>query len=192
MLLTTLVVPGLSAQISELTPLVGWQTGGSVEVNQLSTPVKASPVAGLTVSFDRGPGTKLDVLFVHQQSRAERHDPFEDPSRVDVSVAYLHIGGRHLFQPGERIDPYAGGTIGITRLGVNGAHTINPSFALAAGADLRLSRSIALRFDGRLHVTWINANLQVDCDSTGACGGTGSGGSLSQFTATTGLVFSFH
>ena len=181
----------LAAQTTEIAPLIGWQAGGSVEVNHLGTNIEGSPVVGLMAGFDRGRGRKLDIVFTHQQSRAQRHDPFEEPARADVSVTYLHIGGRYLFHPDDRIRPYIGATGGVTRFGIEGAHNMNLSFALGGGADIGITRSIALRLDGRFYVTWVNASLQVECDSTGACGGTGSGGSLDQLSATAGLVFRF-
>src|SRR5438128_8753514 len=74
------------AQFSELTPLVGYQQGGGYD----------SGMFGLMGSFDRGRGRKLDLIVSHQKK-----------------VDYFQIGGRYLFHPEQRVDPY----IGVTAVG---------------------------------------------------------------------------
>lgn len=189
-MLVALVLPGL-AQAADVTLLVGWQNGGTIEVNHLSTPLKDSAAFGVSVSFDHGRARKLDVLFIHQQTRADRHDPFTAPASVDVSVDYFQIGGRYILHPDQRAMPYIAATIGATRLSVGRAWVINPSGALGAGVDVQINPTVAVRFDGRFHVTLSNTSAEIGCDSSGTCSGAGSGGSFTQFTASAGLVFRF-
>ena len=189
-MLVALVLPGL-AQAADVTPLVGWQNGGTIEVNHLNTPLNDSVTFGVSVSIDRGRARKLDVLFIHQQTRADRHDPFSAPTSVDVSVDYIQVGGRYILHPDQRAKPYIAATIGGTRLSVNRAWAVNPSGALGAGVDVRINPTVAVRFDGRFHVTLSNTSAEIGCDSSGTCSGTGTGRSFTQFTAAAGLVFRF-
>lgn len=143
------------------------------------------------VSFDRGRGRKLDVLVSHEQTRAARNDPFQDPVSTDVTLDYFQIGGRYIFKPDERVQPYIAATIGGTRIAVDGGSGVRFSYGFGAGSDLRLSRATALRLDGRFHTTFTDATAQIGCNSKGTCTGFGTGSALTQFTASVGLVVHF-
>src|SRR6185369_5509648 len=71
-----LIASSAVAQVSEVTPFVGYQGGGSITLNGLDTRLDQQPEFGVFVTFDRGRGRKLDLLVSHQATRAERHDPF--------------------------------------------------------------------------------------------------------------------
>ena len=148
------------AQFSELTPLFGYQQGGSVN----------AATFGVMASFDRGRGRKLDLMASHQRS-----------------VDYFQIGGRYLFHPEQRVDPYIGATAGGTHI----ADGLFFSFALGGGADIMFARKAAVRFDARFHTTLTSAGLTLQCDSNGTCAGDARGSSFNQFTITTGFVFHF-
>jgi hypothetical protein len=152
------------AQFSELTPLVGYQQGSSVN----------AATFGLMASFDRGRSRKLDLLASHQSSR-------------DDSVDYFQIGGRYLFHPEQRVDPYIGATAG----GAYISDRIFFSLSLGGGADVTLTRKSAIRFDARFHSTLSSAGIALQCDSSGTCAGNASGSSFNQFTLATGIVFHF-
>jgi hypothetical protein len=153
------------AQFSEVTPLIGYQQGGSVD----------GATFGLMASFDRGRSRKLDLLASHQSSRD------------DDSVDYFQIGGRYLFHPEQRVDPYIGATAG----GAYISDRIFFSLSLGGGADVTLTRKSAIRFDARFHSTLSSAGIALQCDSSGTCAGNASGSSFNQFTLATGIVFHF-
>lgn len=182
------------AQPSEVTPFVGYQGGGTITLNGLDTALEQRPAFGVFLTFDRGRGRKLDVLVSHQQTRAERHDPFEPPLFSDVTVDYFQIGGRYVISPEERTAPYVAMTVGATRIGTDSGSGVFFSFAFGAGADLRLTRRTALRLDGRFHTTLIGSNAQIQCSGSGGsgtCAGFESGSSFTQLTASAGLVVHF-
>ena len=182
------------AQPSEVTPFAGYQGGGTITLNGLNTPLQRSPALGVFVTFDRGPGRKLDLLVSHQQTRAQRHDPFVPPVSSDVTVDYFQIGGRYVISPEERAAPYVAMTMGGTRVGTDSGSGVFFSFAFGAGADLRLTRRTALRLDGRFHTTLIGSNAQLQCSGSGGagtCAGFENGSVFTQLTASAGLVVHF-
>ncbi|MGZ7039111.1 MAG: outer membrane beta-barrel protein, partial [Thermoanaerobaculia bacterium] len=182
------------AQVPEVTPFVGYQGGGTITLNGLDTRLEQRPAYGVFVTFDRGPGRKLDLLVSHQQTRAARNDPFVEPLSSDVTVDYFQIGGRYMFTPEERTDPYIAMTVGGTRVGTDSGSGVFFSFAFGAGADVRLTRRTALRLDGRFHTTLIGSNAQLSCSGSGGsgtCAGFESGSSFTQLTASAGLVIHF-
>ncbi|HSP33155.1 MAG TPA: hypothetical protein VLU46_02440 [Thermoanaerobaculia bacterium] len=162
----------LLAALITIAPLVGFQSGAA----------KTSPAYGLMVSSERSIGRELDVVAIDQQTRTR-----DDTARVNV--LYVQIGGRYVFDPAARLRPYIGGTVGATRADVGGAVHLSPSGALGAGADVQLAKNVALRLDGRVHVTF-GGNTTLECSSEGACSGSTSSG-FSQFVASAGLAFRF-
>ena len=176
--------------------MIGLQTGGSVAVgiNQLNTPLKDSAGFGAMLSFDRGTGRKLDVLVFGQNTRAERHDPFEQPIGADISVVYAQIGGRYVFHPAAHWRPYVAATIGGTRISAgSGGWVIDPSGGIGGGGDLDIARNVALRFDGRYLVTLVSASTDIGCNNNigGNCATTTNGSQFAQFIASAGVVLRF-
>jgi opacity protein-like surface antigen len=187
-LLLLLIAPAAIAQISEVTPFAGYQTGGAVTLNGLNTGLDDAAAFGVVVTFDRGRGRKLDVLLSHEQTRAARRDPFVPPVSADVALDYLQIGGRYAARPEQRTAPYVAMTIGATRMAIESASAVRFSYAFGAGADIRLTPRTSLRLDGRFHTTLVQTNAQIGCSSGATCTGFGTSTALTQFTAGACLV----
>jgi hypothetical protein len=179
------------AQTREIAPLIGVQGGGTVEVNQLNTSLDPSAAFGVMLSFDRGRGRKLDLVAIGQHTKAERNDPFEPPASAGVSVEHFHIGGRYIFDPDARTQPYVAATIGLTRIAINELYSLYPSIAFGGGADFRITRTLLFRLDGRGYTTLTQTSANVSCDNSGTCAGTASGRTFTQVSLTTGLVVRF-
>ena len=187
--LTALTLPAV-AQKHEITPLVGWQEGGELEVDSNPDDLDGAPVFGLMFSFRHSRETTFDLLYSHQATEVEAGDFFE--RRVeDVAVDYLHFGGRYLFAPDERFDPYVGFTIGGTRVGVDDESVVGLSGALAAGTDIAITDRVALRLDGRYFVTLASSSSEISCNSDGECTSLTEGNSFSQIALTAGVAIRF-
>lgn len=177
----------------EITPFVGWQHGGALWIDNRNAPLDDAPAFGVMVTFDKGRGRMLDLVFTHEMTNAVRGELMPPGG----SVAYrtfidtAQIGGRYVFSPAQRLAPYIAMTAGGTWIGANGQHAIGFSFAYGAGADVRLSARTAIRFDGRFTSLLASQGGSVRCDSSGSCGGLVSGSLLTQFTASTGLAVRF-
>ena len=184
----------LHAQLSEITPFIGWQSGGSLTVNDLGTPLDVTPVYGLTVTWDWAPHSKLDVLISHQPTQATRNDPFEPPVKVKATINYFDIGGRYVFDPVGHATGYIAFTTGLTRVGVDAGQGLAFNLAGGGGLDLRISQHTALRLDGRWHATFAGGGT-IGCSSIGGigtCVAFSSGGGFGQFTGSAGLVYHLH
>jgi hypothetical protein len=190
-ILLFVVAPSVAAQTRELAPFVGWQEGGALSVARRETAFNGAPVFGVVLSFDRGPDRRLDVLLAHEGTKAEREDPFEPRVSESVTIDYLHLGGRYFIRRKGLLQPYIGATIGATRIAAGDANAIRPSFSGALGAEIPISGWVALRLDGRVFTTLVEANARFACDSTGLCTTFTNGNAIYQWNATAGMVFRF-
>lgn len=178
----------------EVTPFVGYQTGGAVIIDGRSSDLEDGAAFGVMLTFDRGPGRKLDIVYAHQTTNAVRNDPFgPGPAtlKYDTFVDYAQIGGRYVFTPEQRLAPYVALTAGGTRLAVNEKSAILFSYAFGGGADVRLSERTSIRFDGRFTNTLSADRSTYECQSGGSCNGFSTGSMLTQFTASTGIVIRY-
>jgi hypothetical protein len=182
------------AYTREVTPFIGYQTGGAVIIDDRSSGLEDGPAFGVTFTFDRGPGRKLDLVYGHETTNAVRNDPFgAGPAtlKYQTYVDYLQIGGRYVWTPEQRVAPYIALTAGGTRLAVNEKSAILFSYAFGGGADVRLSERTAIRFDGRFTNTLSGDRSTYECQSGGSCRGFSTGSMLTQFTASTGIVIRY-
>jgi hypothetical protein len=185
----------LQAQLSEITPSIGIQSGGAISVNDLNTPLNANAVYGLTLTWDWARNSKLDISISHQQTSATRNDPFEPPVTVDAQINYFDFGGRYVFDPVNHATGYISFTLGMTRLALEGGQAVAFNIGSGGGVDLRISQHTALRLDGRFHATFASTSGSIGCSSiggVGTCAGFASGTGFGQFTASAALVYHLH
>jgi opacity protein-like surface antigen len=184
--------PPVLAQTRELTPFIGFQQGGAVTVRFDEGDIDDSAAFGAMLSFQRTPETMLDIVLLHQPTEVVTEDVFE-PLTSDVAITYLHIGGRYLFQPGQRVDPYIALTAGGTRLAADGDSVVAFSFAAGGGVDIALSRALSLRLDGRFYNTLTDSASAIDCQfgGGGECSLFAEGSNFAQLSLTAGAVIRF-
>jgi opacity protein-like surface antigen len=175
----------------EVTPFIGFGGGGAVSLEDEDTSLDPAVVGGVFVSFDYGARRKFDIVYARQQTVAERVEPFEPLISADVTIDYLHIGGRYQLIPRGRFLPYVAGTLGGTRVNIRGADGLGFSFAFGAGADYRLTSRVVLRFDGRFFTTAGAGQTEVACNDQGDCSGFSSTSAFTQVVGTAGVVFRF-
>ena len=187
-----LIAPALFAQQREITPFVGVQSGGSVEVNSQPGDINSAATFGVMLSFPRSHETMLDFVLSHQSTDVDT-GTFVDPHHYDAQLTYLQLGGRYLFKPDERFDPYIALTAGGTRAAIGDEWTVAFSFAGGVGADLRMTRRLALRLDARYYTTLANASTQVNCEINGGgeCSLFSHSGNFTQLAVTAGAAIKF-
>ncbi|HVS32821.1 MAG TPA: hypothetical protein VMS98_15360 [Thermoanaerobaculia bacterium] len=190
-IISILLPPSALAQTYEVAPFLGWQEGGAVSLAEEDTGLDGAPVFGVMLTMDRGAGRKADLVLSAQRTRAERVEPFEPPISADVTIAYAHMGGRYHWRPEDRVDPYVAVTAGGTWLELRDRSGVALSFAAGIGADVRITPRTAIRFDGRFYTTLGADRLDIGCAGAIDCVGFASGNALTQFTASTGIVFRF-
>jgi opacity protein-like surface antigen len=182
----------LWAQSREITPFAGIRYGGSVASQGRSGDVDSSADFGLMLSFQRDPQAVLDFVLSHQSSAGDLSD-FYVTQREDVGVTYAQVGGRYLFHPEAKLDPYIAVTVGATRIAVAGDWAIAFSFAGGAGVDIRMTPRTAIRLDGRYYTTLRDTATQIDCSvgTGGQCSLFSSGRNFTQVALTAGLAVKF-
>ena len=175
----------------EVTPFIGFATGGAVALEDEDTSLDPAIAGGVLVSFDQGARKKIDIFFARQETVAERQEPFEPLVTGDVSIDYLHIGGQYQLVPRRGFLPYVSGTLGGTRVTIRGADGYGFSFAFGIGADYQLSSSVRLRFDGRYLTTAGAGRTELACNDSGECSGFSSTSTFSQLLLSAGIVVRF-
>jgi hypothetical protein len=180
-----------AAQTREITPMIGWQEGGVIEVEGARAPLDGSAVFGLMLSFDRGPSRRLDLVVTRQETTGHYRTAF-GPQSIDVEIHTVQIGGRYLFEPHRRLSPYLGLTAGGTLFTFSGSDpALRFSAAGALGADYWITRSLAARFDARRTVTLTGSAAVLSCTSDGICTAFVEGTSFNQWNVSAGLVIAF-
>ena len=180
--LLLLVATSALAQSRAITPFLGVQGGGELEIDNEKYTVDTAPAFGVMLSFDRGRGRILDFLYSHQDSEA-------GPSDVTVDVA--QVGGRYLLRTDRRANPYIAATVGATHIGTGVADALRVSFAGGAGVEIRVTPGLAITVDGRLYTTLFGDRAHFECDNTIVCSTNVSGRMFQQFVGSAGLTIRF-
>lgn len=97
-----------------------------------------------------------------------------DPSKLRLSITYLHVGGVNFFGGAQSggvagRGPYVAGGIGATLLRPGGGYDdeLRPSMSLALGYQFPLGTNFALRVEARGYYTLVNSSGGLFC--SGGC-----------------------
>jgi len=173
----------------EITPFVGYQFGGDVDVyfegQRTNVGVNDSENWGLMVNIELSPVTQLELLYSTQDTQADARRYGETRG---LKIDYWQIGMLYSFNPYEQVNPFVVFGIGATNLGVDGLSS-NTRFSgnIGGGAKFLLSDRFAIRLEGRFYSTYINSTTTY-CDPIFCYGYNNN---LYQFDVTAGLVFRF-
>lgn len=149
-----------SAVAAALTPLVGWQWGGTREYAAGDVHISAAPSFGGAISAPAGPGYQLELMYTYQEAEViGRPTLGEDFKLFDMGTHYIQIDGiRELGTSGSRATPFVLGGLGTTVF-APGESTLGRfdtqwlfSIAVGIGAMVRTSEKVALRLQSRLLV----------------------------------------
>src|SRR5262245_17579642 len=149
----------------EVTLIGGYQFGGSMDetvkhggedIKGESLGIKGSEFAGAIVNYRLGPKLLLELSYDRQFTTLDHHDPNGTTvtKLADLNVDVYHAGLMYNWASGE-VQPYAGGTIGITSMTPNQdlSSVRRFSFAPVFGLKVFSSTHFAFRFQTRLLVT---------------------------------------
>jgi hypothetical protein len=167
------------------TPFVGYRVGGNFQLVDTSQSVRVDDHSSAALALDlRTTDLTLYELFYGRESSALSGNGFVPTS---VKVEYLHIGGLVALDETERLKPYFGGGLGVTRLSPAsgaGSDATRFSISLALGLRVPLNPHFALRFEGRGFLTPVNTDSAFFCRSD-------QSGALCQLHAQGSLFFQF-
>ena len=180
----------------ELTPLLGYTFGGSVEDSDTEDSYDFNDsenygfILGLRDDSKAGDAF-YEFLYSHQPTYLKLDDTeFSGNKQLDVDINYFHLGGRFGTDT-ERVNPFVAAGIGVTYFDLNGGDSETKfSFSIGGGVMVPLSKHISLRFEGRGFGTVFDSNSAVFCEDN-ECLIKVKGDLLWQFTGFSGVVFSF-
>jgi len=201
--LLTLAAPALArAQAIEVTPLVGFRFGGSVETTGFQDDgqdarfeVDDSASFGVHLGYRMGDG-EVELLYARQNSRLQTSDLFAGVPVFDMALETWQLGGNYYFgEDDARVRPFVGIGLGLTRMlpepsGLSDETRFSASFG--AGAKLWLGRHVGLRLEARGFFTVLDSDSASFCGGGGTCGiYVGDSQVISQADLRAGVILRF-
>jgi hypothetical protein len=184
----------------EMTPFVGYRTGGEFEVDNAdgttdSVDLDDDASFGLDLGLYRDANSFYELLYSRQEASVDSSIP--DLSGIDVSTEYLHFGGTLLLDHETWYEPYLSFTIGATRLDPkSGGYDSETKFSASLGGGFRfpINERVSAVAGGRAYLTFIGSDTDLFClsDANGLnCLLKSSGSTYLQFEAQLGLSVRF-
>jgi opacity protein-like surface antigen len=152
----------VQAQTIEITPLVGYRFGGSLEAaapgtggaSETSRELEVDDAAafGVHLGYRVGEG-EIELLYARQDSQLQTAGLFTGVPAFDLALETWQLGGNYLFgEDDARVRPFVGVGLGLTRLlpepsGLSDETRFSASFG--AGVKLWLGRHFGIRLEGR-------------------------------------------
>ena len=182
----------------EITPIAGYQWGGSFETDNGELQLDDSFVWGVVLSFLAHGNSALELTYLRQDTDL-RFDPFgtgTSGQSAGFAMNYIQIGGRQEFGRGGKARPFISGSLGINVLDLKaegfGSET-RFSWSLGGGLIYMLGESnrLGLRGDVKFWATPVpSGDYGTWCDFYGCFVVEGTEW-VTQGQATGGLVFAF-
>jgi hypothetical protein len=185
----------------ELTPFAAYRIGGEFddETGNRDFDIREGASQGLIFNARaRDRNTQWEALFARQQTSLETSPSFTGGPLLDIDVDYLHFGGTYQFARDGAL-PFVALTAGVARFepGIDSIDAENYlSGSIGGGVQLRPTRRLGVRIEGRVFVTLANSDGALFCRSGGedtatSCALEVDGETLFQWEARAGLVFRF-
>jgi opacity protein-like surface antigen len=196
-------VPGVAGAAGprfEVTPFVGYRTGGSFEQPETaSSPARDVDLDdgsswGIDLGLYRDGSSFYELLYSTQSTSMDSADP--TLSRVDVQTDYYHFGGTLLFADEQWMVPYLSLTAGATRFSADGGYGSETKFSMSLGGGLRLPLNdhLAATLGLRGYLSLVESDSQFFCVSGGEQSGClvkSSGSTYFQGEAQLGFTLRF-
>lgn len=190
---------GLRAQGKfELSPLVGYQFGGTLKTYQGDLKIDNQMDYGIAASSEVALDTRVEFIWTQMQTHAE-YKPYygyeELRTEFDVNVNYYQLGGVREF-PNGSIVPFGSFTLGAVQFtpgesNINISEFWSFSIALGGGVKIWLSDKIGIRLQGRLLMPLYFQGISLYAGTGGAGMGVGAGVPILQGDFLGGLIFAF-
>jgi hypothetical protein len=182
----------------EVTPFVGYRTGGKFEDKDGSTNFKLgeSESLGFMVNVAANASGQYEFLYAHQSTEVDSGGLFVGDPKFDLDVEYYQFGGTYLFD-GDVAQPFIALTFGMSRFDPQPAEFSAENFFSASfggGIQLNPRGRFGVRLEGRVYTSLIDDNSRIFCGSDGGVGGCLieiDGTLLTQWEARAGIVFRF-
>ena len=182
----------------EITPFGGHRFGGELEQadGDGELELDESHSQGIVLNIAARIDGHWEILYARQDTTMSTRSLLPGDPRLDVDIEYWHFGGNYAFEDDDS-RPFLAFTLGVSRLDPYPpdlrAETY-PSASIGGGWQLRSTKKVGVRIEGRVYTTFVDDDSAVFCRSTdgaGVCGFAIDSATLTQWEARAGLVFRF-
>jgi opacity protein-like surface antigen len=178
-----------------VSPFLGYRLGGDFRLNDTGQTVSLNDHGSFAFAVDARAeeGSEYELFYSRQATELRSNGV----PLAGTTVEYLHIGGTVAFADDERIKPYFGGGLGVTRLSPGlapGSDDTRFSMSLSLGMRIPLTQHFSLRLESRGYFTPLSGDTAVFCrsDQGGAlCRIRARGSSLFQGDFLAGATYAF-
>lgn len=174
----------------EITPFAGYRAGGQFLDGSTTDKLDLRGAAGGALAFNwraAEQGAQYELLYSRQSTETDSATP------VDMNIEYLHIGGTTVIgELGARVEPFAAGGIGATRLSPDAtglSRETRWSFNLGGGVRVPVASHVRLRLEARGYLTWLGNQAELFC--AGGCTLTAKSRTFFQYEALAGVSIGF-
>ena len=183
-----------AAQTVEIAPVGGYRFGGGFfeRVTQQEVDLDGAPALGLVVNVLLHDGLFVEALVTHQEAGVDVPESAFAPSRRwRMIVEHYQAGGLQEFGTGRRARPFLTGLLGLTRYAADGDNEIRFTVGAGGGVKLMPVSRLGLRLDGRLFMTFVEAEGRAIACSPGICLAAFEADVVLQAEFTAGIVVVF-
>jgi opacity protein-like surface antigen len=202
LLLAWLVPCGVVAQQAqprfEITPLVGFATGGSLDddFDGTSFDVADDDIAGLALHITSVTGGQYEFSYWREDTSLESPQLFIPGNGLDVTIDYFQVGGTFPADFTDGFHPYVVATIGASRWEPKQSGFDDETFfagTIGAGLRYNMNDKLALKLEGRAFANFLDSNSSVFCFSSGGggCIIASSGDLVTRWAAVAGIAYRF-
>ncbi len=182
----------------ELTPYAGYRVGGQFEEENGDGEfeINESSAQGIILNIRADFNNQWEVLYAHQDTELRTSQLFAGDPVLDLDIEYFHFGGTYLFE-GEDTRPFVALTAGLSRFDPQLSDLSTESYfsaSIGGGVQLRASKRIGVRIEGRVFTSYVGGDTDIFCRSTGginSCAIRVEGSTLTQWEFRAGLAVHF-
>ncbi len=182
----------------EITPSVGYSTGGSFDESGGSGRIEINDATarGLVFNVLANPNGQYELLYSRLSADADTTGFLTGDPTIDIDIEHLHLGGTYLFD-GRDTRPFVALTLGVSRYDPGLTESRSERFfsaSLGAGVQLNATRRLGMRIEARVFATFVDDDSDLFCRSDaggGACLVQFDASTVTQWQARAGLVFRF-
>jgi hypothetical protein len=142
-----------NAQKIELSPFVGYETGGRLYTDQGYLYVGNGMDYGASINYSYKPGRQFELSYSHMKSDLDVDEGYNRVSVCDLSVNYYSVGVLREFGEGGKMKPYGLASLGIVNYRPLSGEYSNENlmhFSFSGGVKIFQSDKIGFRLQGRL------------------------------------------
>jgi len=183
------------AQRAEITPLAGYQFGGSLDVREGKLKIGDALVYGVSADVTIRDELQGEFFWIRQDTEITLEDRTLGETRklFDAAIEYYHVGALYLLLDGP-VRPFGGFSMGIAVLSPQDSDLSSEtrfSGALTGGLKIFPTERIGIRMQFQLLMPFQYGSAGIFCGSGGCSAGVGGSSTVFQGSANGGIILAF-